>query len=33
MFSDLLPLERCNDMFKVISEIMAHCYDMLNTLK
>ena len=28
--SDLLHLEPSNDMFKVISEIMAHCY-MLNT--
>ena len=30
--SDLLPLEPCNDMFKVISEIMAHRYDMLNSI-
>ena len=25
--SNLLQLEPCNDMFKVISDIMAHCYD------
>ena len=26
--SNLLQLEPRNDMFKVISEVMAHCYDM-----
>ena len=30
--SNLLQLEPCNDMFKVISDIMAHCYDMWNTI-
>ena len=30
--SNLLQLEPCNDMFKVISDIMAHCYDMLNRI-
>ena len=29
--SNLVQLEPCNDMFKVISDIMAHCYDMCNT--
>ena len=29
IFSELEP---CNDMFKVISDIMAHCYDMWNTI-
>ena len=30
--SNLLQLKPCNDMFKVISDIMAHCYDMWNTI-
>ena len=25
-FSNLLQLERCNDMFRVLSDIMAHWY-------
>ena len=29
--SNLLQLEPCNDMFKVISDIMAHCNVMWNT--
>ena len=29
---NLVQLEPCNDMFKVISDIMAHCYDMWNTI-
>ena len=29
--SNLLQLEPCNDMFKVISD-MAHCYDLWNTI-
>ena len=29
--SNLLQLEPCNDIFKVISDIMAQWYDMLNT--
>ena len=28
--SNVLQLEPCHDMFKVISVIMAHWYDMLN---
>ena len=28
--SNLLELETCNDMFKVIYDIMAHWYDMSN---
>ena len=30
--SNLLQLERCNVMFKVISDIIAHCYDFWNTI-
>ena len=30
--SNLVQLEPCNDMFKVISDIMAHCYDMWNAI-
>ena len=29
---DLLPIEPRNDMFKVNSEIMAHRYDMSNSI-
>ena len=29
--SNLLQIEPYNDMFKVISDIMAHCHDMWNT--
>ena len=29
--SSLLQVEPCNVMFKVISDIMAHCYNMWNT--
>ena len=31
-FSILLQLEPCNVMIKVISDIMAHCYDFWNTI-
>ena len=27
-FSNLFQLEPFNDLFKVISDLMAHCYDM-----
>ena len=30
--TNLEQLEPCNNMFKVISDIMAHCYDMWNTI-
>ena len=30
--SNLLQLEPCNDMCKVISDIMAHCDDLWNTI-
>ena len=30
--SNLVQLEPYNDMLKVISNIMAHCYDMWNTI-
>ena len=30
--SNLVQLEPCNDMLKVISDIMAHCYDMWNAI-
>ena len=30
--SNLLQLEPCNDMFKVISDIMEHCYDLWITI-
>ena len=30
--SNLLQLEPCNDMFKVISDIMEHSYDIWNTI-
>ena len=30
--SNLVQIEQCNDMFKAISDIMAHCYDMWNTV-
>ena len=30
--SNLLHLEKCNVMFKVISDIMAHWYEMWNTI-
>ena len=32
MCSNIIQLETCNDMFKVISDIMVHCYDMWNTI-
>ena len=31
-FSNLLQLEPCNDMFKDISDIIAHWHDMRNTI-
>ena len=30
--SKLVHLEPCNDTLKVISDIMAHCYNMWNTI-
>ena len=30
--SNFLQLEPCNDMFKMISDMMAHCYDLGNTI-
>ena len=28
----LLQLEQCSDLFKVISDILAYWYDMINTI-
>ena len=30
--SNLLQLEKCSDLLKVISDIMAHSYDLWNTI-
>ena len=32
MSYNLLQLDQCNVMFKVISDIMAHWYDLWNTI-
>ena len=31
--SILLQLEQCNIMFIVISDVMAHCYDMIKLIQ